>query len=80
MNSNWAPKILAAAIAVFPILNSSIQAQDAGALVDKLIKKGILTDQEGEEVRADIMRDFSQTEASTTGIATLINNTAQFGM
>jgi len=28
------------------------RAQDAGALVDKLIKKGILTDQEGEEVRA----------------------------
>jgi ABC-type phosphate transport system substrate-binding protein len=49
-----------------------------------LIKKGVLTDQEGEEVRADIMRDFSQTEiaaeSSTTGIATLINNTAQIGM
>lgn len=68
MNSNWAPKILAAAIAVFPILNSSIQAQDAGALVDKLIKKGILTDQEGEEVRADMMRDFSQTSAGKVNL------------
>jgi phosphate transport system substrate-binding protein len=49
-----------------------------------LIKKGVLTDQEGEEVRADIMHDFSQTEiateSSTTGIATLIDNTAQIGM
>jgi len=68
----------------FPILNLTIQAQDAGGPVIKLIKKGVLTDHEGEEVRADMMRDFSQTaivaESSTTGIATLIDNTAQIGM
>jgi hypothetical protein len=32
-------------------------AQDSGALLDALVKKGVLSDQEAEEVRADLARD-----------------------
>jgi polyhydroxyalkanoate synthesis regulator phasin len=34
-------------------------AQDSGALIDALVKKGILNDQEAEEIRADLSRDFA---------------------
>lgn len=32
-------------------------AQDSGALLDALVRKGILDDQEAEEIRADLVRD-----------------------
>ena len=35
-----------------------MKAQDSGPLVDALVRKGILTDQEAEEIRADLLRDF----------------------
>jgi hypothetical protein len=57
----------------------SAQAQDAGALVDKLIKKGILTDQEGEEVRADMMRDFSQTNAGKINLSSSVTELKLYG-
>jgi polyhydroxyalkanoate synthesis regulator phasin len=39
------------------------QAQDSGPLIDALVRKGILTDQEGEELRAELIRDFTSTGA-----------------
>ncbi|MDB6093189.1 MAG: hypothetical protein JWM32_751 [Verrucomicrobia bacterium] len=33
-------------------------AQDSGPLIDILVKKGIVTDQEAEELRADLVKDF----------------------
>ncbi len=34
-----------------------VRAQDAGALVDKLLQKGLLTTQEANEVRAEMQKD-----------------------
>ncbi len=34
-------------------------AQDSGPLLDLLVKKGIVTDQEAEELRADLVKDFA---------------------
>lgn len=34
-------------------------SQDSGALIDALIRKGILTDQEAEEIRAELNRDWA---------------------
>lgn len=42
---------------------SFAQAQDSGPLIDALIRKGVLTDQEGEELRAELLRDFGTTSA-----------------
>jgi hypothetical protein len=63
---------LAAALALACSASLPAPAQDAGALVDKLIKKGILTDQEGEEVRADMTRDFAQTNAGKINLSSSI--------
>ncbi len=40
-------------------------AQDSGPLVDLLVKKGIVTDQEAEDLRADLTRDASAGIIST---------------
>jgi hypothetical protein len=39
------------------------QAQDAGALLDLLVKKRIITDQEAEEVCGEFTREASATSA-----------------
>ncbi len=37
----------------------SALAQDSGPLIDLLIKKGVLNDQEAEELRAELVKDFA---------------------
>ena len=39
------------------------RAQDAGALLDLLVKKRIITDQEAEEVRGELVKDVASTSA-----------------
>lgn len=34
-------------------------AQDSGALIDLLVKKGVINDQEAEELRAELVKDFA---------------------
>ena len=71
---------LAVALTLVSAAVSTTHAQDAGALVDKLVKKGVLTDQEAEEVRADMMRDFStQTSAGKININSSITELKLYG-
>jgi len=70
---------LAVALALACSATIPAQAQDAGALVDALIKKGILTDQEGEEVRADMTRDFAQTNAGKINLSSSITELKLYG-
>lgn len=55
------------------------QAQDAGALVDALVKKGVLTDQEAEDVRAQMMRDFATTPAGKINLGSSITELKLYG-
>lgn len=48
-------------------LCAQASAQDSGALLDALVKKGILSDQEAEEVRADLSRDFASALPKSAG-------------
>jgi hypothetical protein len=41
------------------LITGGVYAQDSGPLIDLLIKKGIVTDQEGEQLRADLVKDFA---------------------
>jgi polyhydroxyalkanoate synthesis regulator phasin len=61
--SKFAAALLAASLALTPLL----PAQEAGALLDLLIKKGILTNQEAEDVRADMIRDGNTVPAHAFG-------------
>lgn len=49
------PILAAAAGLLLPLVDAA--AQDSGALVNALIRKGILTAQEAEDIRADLVRD-----------------------
>jgi hypothetical protein len=57
----------AAAICGALLLTATLAAQDSGALIDVLIKKGILTNQEAEDVRADLIRDSNTVPAQAFG-------------
>ncbi|HET7537976.1 MAG TPA: putative porin, partial [Candidatus Didemnitutus sp.] len=46
-------------------------AQDSGALIDLLVKKGVLNDQEAEELRAELTKDFAaNTSAGKLNLST----------
>ena len=49
------------------LFTATLAAQDSGALIDVLIKKGILTNQEAEDVRADLVRDSNTVPAHAFG-------------
>ncbi len=51
---------------------TAASAQDSGPLIDALVRKGILTDQEGEELRADLLRDFGATSPGKVDLATQV--------
>ncbi len=50
-------KLFAAAAALF--CAGAAFAQDSGPLIDILVKKGLINDQEAEELRADLVKDFA---------------------
>jgi hypothetical protein len=57
--SKWFAALAAA------VLAASAYAQDSGPLVDLLVKKGIVTDQEAESLRAELLRDSASAVVST---------------
>jgi hypothetical protein len=58
---------------------TSAFAQDAGALVDALVKKGILSDQEAEEIRADMTKDFATTSAGKINLSNSVTELKLYG-
>src|SRR5215831_4960866 len=58
---------------------SKLRAQDAGALLDLLVKKKIITDQEAEEVRAELSKQVSETSAGKWKLSTPITELELYG-
>ena len=58
---------------------TAVHAQSDGALLDALVKKGVLSDQEAEDVRADEAKDYGQTSASKLSISDHITNLKLYG-
>ncbi len=54
---NFKSKLLALATAL--LCTGAAFAQDSGPLIDLLVKKGIINDQEGESLRAELTKDFA---------------------
>jgi hypothetical protein len=46
------------------LFSAAAFAQDSGPLIDLLIKKGIVTDQEGEDLRVSLVKDFTNNTAA----------------
>jgi hypothetical protein len=71
-NTKWLALIAGAALT----LATAARAQDSGPLVDLLVKKGIVTDQEAEELRAELVKDFAAN--SSAGKLNLSSGTSEF--
>src|SRR5437762_5958832 len=69
--------ILAAASFIFG--GVAARAQDAGALLDLLVRKKIITDQEAEEVRADLTKEAATTSAGKWKLSTPITELELYG-
>ena len=55
------------------------RAQDAGALLDLLVRKHLITDQEAEEVRADLTKEAATTSAGKWKLSTPITELELYG-
>jgi putative porin len=71
--------IFIAVIASFLAGPMSIFAQDAGALLDLLVRKKIVTDQEAEEVRAELIKEASATSAGKLKLSAPITELELYG-
>jgi len=54
-------------------------AQDSGPLIDTLVKKGYLTDQEGEDLRVEMLKDFGGSSAGKLDISSNITKLKIYG-
>lgn len=77
MKSNL--KKLIALVGMTVLAVSSLHAQDSGALVEALVKKGVLTDQEGEEIRADLTKEYATTSAGKLNVSNHITQLKLYG-
>ena len=76
----FARKLIFAAAALTLACGGTIaRAQDNGALLDLLVRKRIITDQEAEELRGELTKDFSQTPAGKLKLSTPITEVEIFG-
>src|SRR3954463_9038516 len=55
------------------------RAQDAGALLDLLVKKKLITDQEAEEVRGELTKQVSETAAGKLKLSQPITEVEIYG-
>src|SRR5258707_12876604 len=69
--------MLAAASFIFG--GVAARAQDAGALLDLLVKKKIITDQEAEEVRAELTKQYAETSAGKWKLSSPITELELYG-
>jgi hypothetical protein len=70
---------LAAALCCGAFLTAApVRAQDS-ALLDALVKKGVLSDQEAEDIRADEEKDYSSTAASKINLSSSIKSITFYG-
>jgi hypothetical protein len=73
-------KLTLAAVAVcFALGGTAARAQDAGALLDLLVKKRLITDQEAEEVRGELIKESAETSAGKWKLSTPITEIELYG-
>src|SRR5438874_8113388 len=65
--------------AIFALGTFPTRAQDAGALLDLLVKKKLITDQEAEEVRTELVKESTSTAAGKWKLSTPITEIELYG-
>lgn len=67
-------------MAIVTLLGSAVaRAQDNGALLDLLVRKGFITDQEAEDVRADLVKESAATSAGKWKLSTPVTELELYG-
>ena len=73
-------KTIFTAIAGSLLLGSAVaRAQDSGALLDLLVRKGLINDQEAEDVRADLVKENASTSAGKIKLSTPVTELELYG-
>jgi len=73
-------RIVLVVMAVSLLLGAAAaRAQDSGALLDLLVKKGVISDQEAEDVRADLVKENSATAAGKLKLSTSVTELELYG-
>ena len=74
-------KLTIAAIATVSLLfgGTAAHGQETGALLDLLVRKKIITDQEAEEIRGELNKEFSQSSAGKLKLSTPITELEIYG-
>ena len=73
-------KLTLAAVALcFALGGTAARAQDAGALLDLLVKKRLISDQEAEEVRSELTKEAASTSAGKWKLSTPITEIELYG-
>src|SRR4029077_20306285 len=73
-------KLTLAAVALcFALGGTAARAQDAGALFDLLVKKRLITAQEAEEVRSELVKESAETAAGKWKLSTPITEIELYG-
>ena len=70
--------LVALCAAAFMPVSPQPHAQDS-ALLDALVKKGVLSDQEAEDIRASDAKDYNMTAASKISLASSIKSVTFYG-
>ena len=65
--------------AAMPVSSAHAQAPGDSALLDALVKKGVLSDQEAEDIRAQDEKEWSSTAASKISLASSIKSIQFYG-
>ena len=71
--------VFMAAAASLLLSGATARAQDSGALLDLLVKKGLITDQEAEDVRADLVKENAATAAGKLKLSTPVTELELYG-
>jgi hypothetical protein len=66
-------------LAALNLVSISIYGQDAGALLDLLVRKKLITNQEAEEVRAELIKESTSTSAGKWKLSTPITELELYG-
>jgi hypothetical protein len=71
--------MFAAVVFSFAFSGIAVRAQEAGALLDLLVHKKVISDQEAEEVRAELSKEAASTSAGKWKLSTPINEIELYG-
>ncbi len=58
---------------------TAVKAQTDGALLDALVKKGVLSDQEAENIRASAAKEYAETPAAKLSLPDYVTNLKFYG-